>query len=122
VPKGRGHPQDPFELEKAECRRHILEGLRIAIDNIDEVYRHLRSSRTEDIAKERLCERLPSATSRRSILLTCAGRLTGLERDKLEQEYRELCEKIDYLMRVRPRSLIDADHQGRAGTGSQPLR
>ena len=102
-----GHQKDVvtrrtrFELEKAEARRHILEGLRIAIDNIDEVIAIIRSSRTEDIAKERLCERFAfSDKQAQHIVDMRLGRLTGLERDKLEQEYRELCEKIDYLMRV----------------------
>ncbi|NLO36428.1 MAG: DNA gyrase subunit A [Clostridiaceae bacterium] len=102
-----GHQKDVvtrrtrFELEKAEARRHILEGLRIAIDNIDEVIAIIRSSRTEDIAKERLSERFGfSEKQAQHIVDMRLGRLTGLERDKLEQEYRELCEKIDYLMRV----------------------
>ena len=102
-----GHQKDVvtrrtrFELEKAEARRHILEGLRIAIDNIDEVIAIIRSSRTEDIAKERLCERFAfSDKQAQHIVDMRLGRLTGLERDKLELEYRELCEKIDYLMRI----------------------
>jgi DNA gyrase subunit A len=102
-----GHQKDvirrrtQFELEKAEARRHIVEGLRLAIDHIDEVIAIIRSSRTEDIAKERLIERFGfSEKQAQHIVDMRLGRLTGLERDKLENEYRELCERIDYLQRV----------------------
>ena len=90
-----------FELEKAEARKHIVEGLRLAIDHIDEVIAIIRGSRTEDIAKERLIERFGfSEKQAQHIVDMRLGRLTGLERDKLENEYRELCDKIDYYMRV----------------------
>lgn len=90
-----------FELEKAEARRHIVEGLRIAIDHIDEVIAIIRSSRTEDIAKTRLSERFGfSDRQPQHIVDMRLGRLTGLERDKLENEYNDLCEKIDYFKRV----------------------
>ncbi len=90
-----------FELEKAEARRHIVEGLRIAIDHIDEVIAIIRSSRTEDIAKTRLSERFGfSDRQSQHIVDMRLGRLTGLERDKLENEYNDLCEKIDYFKRV----------------------
>ncbi|MDW7655601.1 MAG: DNA gyrase subunit A [Bacillota bacterium] len=102
-----GHQKDVirrrtrFELEKAEARKHIVEGLRLAIDHIDEVIAIIRASRTEDIAKERLIERFGfSEKQAQHIVDMRLGRLTGLERDKLENEYRELCEKIDYFMRV----------------------
>ncbi|NCC75881.1 MAG: DNA gyrase subunit A [Clostridia bacterium] len=87
-----------FDLEKAEARRHIVEGLRIAIDHIDEVIAIIRSSRSEDQAKERLIERFGfSDKQAQHIVDMRLGRLTGLEREKLENEYRDLCEKIDYL-------------------------
>lgn len=87
-----------FDLEKAEARRHIVEGLRIAIDHIDEVIAIIRSSRNEDQAKERLIERFGfSEKQAQHIVDMRLGRLTGLEREKLENEYRDLCEKIDYL-------------------------
>ncbi len=90
-----------FDLEKAEARRHIVEGLRIAIDNIDEVIRIIRSSETETQAKARLSERFElSERQAQHIVDMRLGRLTGLERDKLEAEYRELSEKIDYYRRV----------------------
>ena len=90
-----------FELEKAEARRHIVEGLRIAIDHIDEVIAIIRSSKTEDQAKERLVERFGfSDRQAQHIVDMRLGRLTGLEREKLENEYRDLCEKIDYFNRV----------------------
>ena len=102
-----GHQKDVisrrtrFELEKAEARRHIVEGLRIAIDHIDEVIAIIRSSKTEDQAKERLVERFDfSDRQAQHIVDMRLGRLTGLEREKLENEYRDLCEKIAYFNRV----------------------
>jgi len=87
-----------FDLEKAEARRHIVEGLRIAIDHIDEVIAIIRGSRSEDQAKERLIERFGfSDKQAQHIVDMRLGRLTGLEREKLENEFRDLCEKIDYL-------------------------
>lgn len=90
-----------FDLERAEARRHIVEGLRLAIDHIDEVIAIIRGSRTEDIAKERLIERFAfSSKQAQHIVDMRLGRLTGLERDKLENEYRDLCEKIEYYERI----------------------
>jgi len=86
-----------FELDKAEARAHILEGLRIAIDNLDEVIRIIRSSKTEPIAKQGLMERFNfSEKQAQAIVDMRLGRLTGLEREKLENEYKELMEKIKY--------------------------
>ncbi|MEA4889282.1 MAG: DNA gyrase subunit A [Clostridiaceae bacterium] len=90
-----------FELEKAEARRHIVEGLRIAIDHIDEVISIIRSSKTEDIAKERLTDRFGfSDRQAQHIVDMRLGRLTGLEREKLESEYNELCGKIEHYQRI----------------------
>jgi DNA gyrase subunit A len=90
-----------FDLEKAEARLHILEGLRIAIDNLDEVISIIRGSRTEALAKERLCERFNfSDRQAQAIVDMRLGRLTGLERDKLEAEYNEILEKINYYRQV----------------------
>jgi DNA gyrase subunit A len=87
-----------FELDKAEARAHILEGLRIAIDHLDEVIRIIRSSRTETDAKQGLMERFGlSEKQSQAIVDMRLGRLTGLERDKLEAEYTELQEKIKHL-------------------------
>ncbi len=84
-----------FDLEKALARQHIVEGLRIAIDNIDEVIRIIRSSSTEAEAKVNLEERFDlSERQSQHIVDMRLGRLTALERDKLEAEHAELTEKI----------------------------
>jgi len=86
-----------FELERAEARAHILEGLKVALDNLDEVINIIRHSRTEAIAKERLMDRFNlSDKQAQAIVDMRLGRLTGLEREKIEEEYRELLEKIQY--------------------------
>ena len=86
-----------YELEKAEARAHILEGLKIAHDHLDEVISIIRSSRTEALAKERLMERFTfSEKQSQAIVDMRLGRLTGLEREKLEDEYNELLTKIAY--------------------------
>lgn len=90
-----------FELDKAEARAHILEGLKIALDNLDEVIRIIRSSKTETIAKQGLMDRFGlSDKQAQAIVDMRLGRLTGLEREKLENEYRELLEKIRYYKEV----------------------
>ena len=90
-----------FDLEKAEARKHIVEGLLKAIDYIDEVIAIIRSSRTEDQAKLRLSERFVfSEKQAQHIVDMRLGRLTGLEREKLEAEYKELEIKIDYFRKV----------------------
>jgi DNA gyrase subunit A len=87
-----------FDLEKAQARKHIVEGLRIAIDNIDEVIRIIRASSNEDTAKAALIERFGfSDKQAQHIVDMRLGRLTGLEREKLENEFRELLERIEYL-------------------------
>ncbi|MEA4824374.1 MAG: DNA gyrase subunit A [Clostridiaceae bacterium] len=84
-----------FELQRARKRAHILEGLKIAIDNIDEVIHILRSSKTEPIAKENLENRFElSEDQSQAIVDMRMGRLTGLERDKLEEELAGLEHKI----------------------------
>ncbi len=80
-----------FELRKAEARAHILEGLRIALDNLDEIISLIRGSQTTDIAREGLMERFKlSDKQAQAILDMRLQRLTGLERDKIEDEYQEL--------------------------------
>ena len=87
-----------YELNKAEERAHILQGLIIALDNIDEVISIIRSSRTTQIAKERLIERFElSEAQSQAIVDMRLKTLTGLEREKLENEYKELMKKIDEL-------------------------
>jgi len=86
-----------YELDKAEARAHILEGLKIAIDNLDEVIKIIRGSKNETTAKERLMERFSfSDKQAQAIVDMRLGRLTALEREKLEKEYQELLEKIKY--------------------------
>lgn len=87
-----------FELEKAKARAHILEGLIIALDNIDEIIRIIRSSKDSEEAKNALVERFKlSELQAKAILEMRLQRLTGLERDKINAEYAELQEQIAYL-------------------------
>ena len=87
-----------FELNKAEARAHILEGLKIALDNIDEVISIIRNSKTSEIAKNTLIERFNfSEKQAQAILEMRLRRLTGLERDKIEDEYNEIMKLIEYL-------------------------
>lgn len=84
-----------YDLKKAEARAHILEGLRIALDNLDEVIALIRASRTVDIAREGLISTFDlSVEQAQAILDMRMQRLTGLERDKIENEYNELLAKI----------------------------
>ena len=90
-----------FELNKAEARAHILEGLIIALDNIDEVINIIRGSKTSEIAKNTLMERFNlSEKQSQAILEMRLRRLTGLERDKIEEEYAELMKQIEYLKSI----------------------
>ena len=87
-----------FELNKAEARAHILEGLKIALDNIDDVIHIIRNSKTSDIAKSTLMERFQlSEKQAQAILEMRLRRLTGLERDKIEEELNEIMKYIEYL-------------------------
>ena len=88
-----------FELDKAEARAHILEGLRIAIDNIDEVIKIIRSA--YDDAKEKLMERFGlSEIQAQAILDMRLKTLSGLQREKIEEEYNELMKLIAYLKEI----------------------
>lgn len=90
-----------FELNKAEARAHILEGLRIALDHLDEVIELIRSSKTADIAREGLMERFKlSEKQAQAILDMRLQRLTGLEREKIEDEYKELKDLIEELKAI----------------------
>jgi len=90
-----------YELNKAEARAHIVEGLRIALNNLDAVIKTIRESRTVDVARAALMERFGlSEKQAQAILEMRLQRLTGLERDKLEEEYKNLIEKITYLKAV----------------------
>lgn len=90
-----------FELRKAEARAHILEGLRIALDHLDEVIALIRSSQTTDIARNGLMEKFQlSHEQAQAILDMRLQRLTGLERDKIENEYAELIKRIAELKAI----------------------
>ncbi|MBZ4665212.1 DNA gyrase subunit A, partial [Mahella sp.] len=90
-----------YDLEKAEARAHILEGLRIALDHIDAIVALIRSSKTDQIAKEALMFQFNlSDKQAQAILDMRLRRLTGLERDKIEEEYTQLVSTIEYLRRV----------------------
>lgn len=90
-----------YDLEKAEARAHIVEGLKIAHDNLDEIISIIRSSRTEALAKERMMERFSFTDKQAQAIVDMRlGRLTGLEREKLDQEYDELKIKIAHFRDV----------------------
>jgi len=90
-----------FELRKAEARAHILEGLRIALDHLDEVITLIRNSQTTDIARNGLMERFGlSEKQAQAILDMRLQRLTGLEREKIEEEYQELVKLIAELKAI----------------------
>ncbi|GAA8442369.1 DNA topoisomerase (ATP-hydrolyzing) subunit A [Helicobacter pylori] len=84
-----------FELEKAKARAHILEGYLIALDNIDEIVRLIKTSQSPEAAKNALMERfILSEIQSKAILEMRLQRLTGLERDKIKEEYQNLLELI----------------------------
>ncbi|MDR0954523.1 MAG: DNA gyrase subunit A [Rikenellaceae bacterium] len=90
-----------YDLSQAEKRAHILEGLLIALDHIDEIISIIRSSSTPDEAKASLVERFGLSDIQAQAIIDMRLRaLTGLERDKIKAEYDELMKKIDYLRRL----------------------
>lgn len=90
-----------FDLNKAEERAHILQGLIIALDNIDEVINIIRGSRTTNDAKQNLMDRFSLSDAQAQAIVDMRLKaLTGLEREKLEQEYKELMERIEYLKSI----------------------
>ncbi|MEK3806646.1 DNA gyrase subunit A [Metabacillus sp. SLBN-84] len=90
-----------FELRKAEARAHILEGLRIALDHLDEVIALIRASQTTDIAKQGLMDNFSlSEKQAQAILDMRLQRLTGLEREKIEEEYQSLVKLIAELKAI----------------------
>jgi DNA gyrase subunit A len=87
-----------FDLEQAEARAHILEGLKIALDHLDAVVKTIRDSKNRDIAREQLMLKFKlSEIQANAILEMRLYQLTGLERDKVEAEYLEVIKKINYL-------------------------
>jgi len=90
-----------FDLDQAEKRAHILEGLIIASDNIDEVIALIKSSQNPDMAREKLMERFSlSEVQARAIVEMRLRQLTGLEQEKLRAEYREVKDLIEYLKSI----------------------
>ncbi len=90
-----------FDLNKAEARVHILEGLKIALDNIDEIIKLIKESKGDEEAQTKLIERFGlTEIQAKAILEMKLRRLTGLERDKIEQELKELLEKIEYYKQI----------------------
>ena len=90
-----------YELEKAQARAHILEGLNIALDHIDAVITTIRESRTADIARSALMSGFGLTDKKAQAILDLRlQRLTGLEREKIEEEYQEILKKIEWLQSV----------------------
>ena len=90
-----------YDKRKAEERAHIIKGLIIACDNIDEVIQIIRSSRTEDLARERLGERFAlDEVQTRAIVDMRIGRLTGLSIEKLHEEFEELQRQIEFFNQI----------------------
>jgi len=90
-----------YDLNEAQKRAHILEGLRIAIDNIDEIIELIKKSKNPEVAKYSLIERFSlSDIQAKAILEMRLQRLTGLERDKIEKEYREVIALIEKLKSI----------------------
>lgn len=90
-----------FDLNKCEARVHILEGLKIALDNIDEVIKIIKSSKTDDIAKEQLMSKFAlDVIQCEAILEMKLRRLTGLEKDKIENELKYLLQRIEELKSI----------------------
>ena len=90
-----------YELAKAEARAHILEGLNIALDHIDAVITTIRESRTADIARTALMEGFSLTEKQAQAILDLRlQRLTGLEREKIEEEYQEVLKRIEWLKSV----------------------
>ena len=90
-----------YELNKAQERAHILEGLLIALDHIDRVIQIIRGSQNVQIAKNSLMEEFNLDDVQAQAIVDMRLRtLTGLERDKIEKEYQELMERINYLKEI----------------------
>ena len=90
-----------FDLNKCEARVHILEGLKIALDNIDEIIKIIKSSKTDEVAKEQLMSKFPlDVVQCEAILEMKLRRLTGLEKDKIENELKDLLARIEDLKSI----------------------
>ncbi len=90
-----------FELEKAQDRAHILEGLKIALKNLDRVIKVIKESENPQVAKEELMKKFDLSEKQATAILEMQlQRLTGLERDKIDKEYLELIKKIEFLKSI----------------------
>ena len=90
-----------FELAQSEARAHILEGLRICVDNIDEIIALIKKAKDPETAKKQLKKKFElSDVQAQAILDMRLARLTGLERQKIEDEYREMIEQIAHYKEV----------------------
>jgi DNA gyrase subunit A len=99
-----------FDLNKAKARAHILDGLLIALSNLDEVIRTIRESKDADVAKEKLMTRFKlSDVQAQAILDMQLRRLAALERQKIEAEYKEVMERIAYLedLLASPKKILE---------------
>ncbi len=99
-----------FDLEKAKARAHILEGLKIALDHLDAIIKLIRASETPDDAKKELIAKYKlSEIQAEAILAMRLQQLTGLERDKIDQEYKEVIKTIEYLSSIlrNPQMVLD---------------
>jgi DNA gyrase subunit A len=99
-----------FDLEKAKARAHILEGLKIALDHLDAIIKLIRASETpEDAKKELVAKYKLSEIQAEAILAMRLQQLTGLERDKIDQEYKEVIKTIEYLTSIlrNPQMVLD---------------
>jgi DNA gyrase subunit A len=99
-----------FELDKARARAHILDGLLIALNNLDEVIRTIRESKDADVAKERLMARFKlSDLQAQAILDMQLRRLAALERQKIEDEHRDVLSRIAYLedLLAHPKKILE---------------
>jgi DNA gyrase subunit A len=103
-----------FELKQAKARAHILEGLRIALDNIDKIIKTIRESETADTARKNLMDRFKlSQLQEQAILDMQLRRLASLERQKIEEEYAEIIKTIAYLedLLANPRRILEVIKQ-----------
>lgn len=97
-----------YDLEAAEARAHILEGLKIALDNLDEVIKTIRESKNPQVANVELRKKFAlTDIQAKAILEMRLQKLTGLERDKIDTEYREIVDKIQEFRVI----LSDRDRQ-----------
>ena len=113
-----------FELARAQERAHILEGLKIALDNLDEVIKTIRAAADVDVARTSLMKKFKlTEVQANAILEMQLRRLAALERKKIEDEYREVIQLIATLEDLLGQPAQDpGGHQGRAGRAEAQVR